>query len=978
MSVRTTRHRRRVYRAAPKSSPVKTAFLVLVSLSILAVISGVLAAGAAYAYFTRDLPSPNQLQDRQTFRTTKILDRNGRLLYELFDPQAGKRTSVKLSEISKYLVTATIDIEDATFYQNPGISPRGILRAAWADIRGEEIQGGSTITQQLVKKVLLTDEFSYERKIQEAILAYRVTQDYTKDQILEWYLNEIPYGNLAYGIQAAAEAYFGKDAKDLDLAESSMLAGLPQSPSLLSPLVDPAAAKRRQRMVLDAMVRENDITQAQADAAFAQPLEYQPMKYGIEAPHFVMYVRNMLEKKYGPKVLYNDGLTVTTTLDLDMQHVAERIARQQVEKLAKDNIHNAALVAMRPNTGEILAMLGSVDYFNRNISGQVNIATSERQPGSTFKPFTYSASFLKGWSPATVILDAATTFQDRAGRPYTPKNNDNLFHGPVTVRTALSNSMNIPAVKAIQFVGVKNAIALAHQMGITSLNNEDMYDLSVTLGGGEVKLLDLVYAYSAFANNGQLYGQLVPKDAQRPGYRTLDPVAILKVEDASGRVLEEYSSPQHTEVLKPQVSYMITSILSDNAARTPLFGPNGPLKLSRPAAGKTGTTDDNRDLWTVGYTPDLVTGVWVGNSDNDKIAPVLSSLTAAPIWHDFMEEVLAGTPARDFEQPSGLQRVQVCAETGLLPNKYCPSKITDFFQKGTAPTKECDVHRLVTIDKTTGRLATLATPPENREDKVIAVYPPDWAAWAKAAGKPEPPQPPDDDQPAGGTPQPAARQDANSTLSLAAPASGTSVRGTVDIRGTASGRAFASYKVEYGEGANPSAWTPIGGVHTAPVNNGVLERWDTKALNGLYKLRITLTEKAVPGPSSTTPLAGPGTPPPAAPPAPTPVPAGPPKVIEIPVVADNTPPTVTVSTPTEGTKVKKSQTPKITLSAQVADNNRVAKTDFYVDDVLVGSSNAVPATVEWTVTAGPHVVRAVARDPAGNETKSADVRFQVQ
>src|SRR5450756_1921610 len=440
MSVRTARHRRRIYRTAPKPSRIRVAFLVLISLLALALITGVAAGGAAYAYFTKDLPSANQLQDRQVFRTTKILDRNGRLLYELFDPQAGKRTSVKLSEMSQYLRQASIDVEDATFYDNPGISPRGILRAAWADIRGEDIQGASTITQQLIKRVLLSDEFSYERKIQEAILAYRVNQIYTKDQILEWYLNEIPYGNMSYGIQAAAESYFGKSAKDLDLAESSMLAGLPQSPSLLSPLVDAAAAKRRQHLVLDAMVREGDATQAQADAAFAKPLDYQPMKYGIEAPHFVMYVRNLLEQKYGPKVLYNDGLTVTTTIDLDMQHVAERIARQQVEKLSKDNIHNAALVAMRPNTGEILAMLGSVDYFNVAISGQVNIATSERQPGSTFKPITYAASFLKGWSPATVILDARTVFLDRAKQHYTPKNVDLKYHGPVTVRTALSNS----------------------------------------------------------------------------------------------------------------------------------------------------------------------------------------------------------------------------------------------------------------------------------------------------------------------------------------------------------------------------------------------------------------------------------------------------------------------------------------------------------------------------------------------------------
>lgn len=977
MSVRTARHRRRIYRTAPKPSRIRVAFLVLISLLALALITGVAAGGAAYAYFTKDLPSANQLQDRQVFRTTKILDRNGRLLYELFDPQAGKRTSVKLSEMSQYLRQASIDVEDATFYDNPGISPRGILRAAWADIRGEDIQGASTITQQLIKRVLLSDEFSYERKIQEAILAYRVNQIYTKDQILEWYLNEIPYGNMSYGIQAAAESYFGKSAKDLDLAESSMLAGLPQSPSLLSPLVDAAAAKRRQNLVLDAMVREGDATQAQADAAFAKPLDYQPMKYGIEAPHFVMYVRNLLEQKYGPKVLYNDGLTVTTTIDLDMQHVAERIARQQVEKLSKDNIHNAALVAMRPNTGEILAMLGSVDYFNVAISGQVNIATSERQPGSTFKPITYAASFLKGWSPATVILDARTVFLDRAKQPYSPKNVDLKYHGPVTVRTALSNSINIPAVKTIEYVGVKNAIALAHQMGITSLTNEDMYDLSLTLGGGEVKLLDMVYAYSVLANGGQMYGQPVQKDALRPGYRPLEPVAILKVEDASGKVLEEYSGPQRSEILKPQVPYMITSILSDNAARTPLFGPNGPLKLSRPAAAKTGTTEDNRDLWTVGYTPDLVTGVWVGNSDNEKIAPVLSSLTAAPIWHDFMEEVLAGTPAKDFEQPTGLERVQVCAESGLLPNKYCPTKITDIFVKGTAPTKICDIHRVVTVDKTTGRLATVATPAENREAKVVEVFPPDWAAWAKEAGKPGLPQPPDE-QPASTTPTPVASQDGSSALVLNSPSPNLSIRGAIDIRGTASGKAFASYKVEYGQGSSPSNWLPLGGVHAAPVDNGVLERWDTKTLDGLYKLRITLTERSVAPTPVPAPIVRSGTPQPAKPPIPAPIPAGPPKVVEIPVVVDNTPPLVSISYPTEGATLRMDENPKIALSAQVSDNDKVAKTDFFVDDQLVGSSNSVPATVDWPASTGPHLLRAVARDPAGNETRSADVRFQVQ
>ncbi|MHB1161026.1 MAG: PBP1A family penicillin-binding protein [Chloroflexota bacterium] len=919
------------------------------------------------------------MQNRQVFRSTKILDRKDRLLYELFDPQAGKRTSVKLAEISPHLIDATIAIEDATFRENPGISVRGTLRAVWSNLRGEEIQGGSTITQQLIKRVLLTPEVSIERKVQEWILAYRVNQQYTKDQVLEWYLNEIYYGNMAYGVEAAAESYFGKSAKDLDLAEASMLAGIPQSPALLSPLVDTAAAKRRQRMVLEAMVRQEQITDAQAEAAFRQPLEYQPMQYGIEAPHFVMYVRDLLERKYGPQVLYSQGLTVRTTIDLDMQRTAEGIARRQVEKLAKDNIHNAAVVAMNPATGEILTMLGSVDYFNRSISGQVNIATAERQPGSTFKPITYAGTFVKGWGPGTVILDNYTVFHDRAGRPYTPKNVDKKWHGPVTVRTALSNSMNVPAVKALEYVGVKNAINLAHQMGITSLDPEGPYDLSVTLGGGEVKLLDLVFAYSVFANGGVMNGQPVPKEAQRPGYRTLEPVAILKVEDSSGRILEEYTGPQRAEVLKPQVAHLITSILSDNAARTPLFGPNGPLKLTRPAAAKTGTTDDNRDLWTVGYTPDLVAGVWVGNSDNAEIAAVLSSLTAAPIWHDFMEEVAAGTPARDFEQPGGLERIEICPTHGLKPNKYCPTKTTELFVKGTAPTKECDIHRLVVIDKTSGKLAGPSTPPENREEKVVEVYPAEWAAWAKEAGKPEPPQPAED-QSAGQAPQPVTSRDDNSTLVLDSPTTGAAVRGTAEIRGTAAGKAFASFRIEYGEGSNPTAWKPIGAVHTSPVENGVLERWDTKSLNGLYKLRITLVGRPVaPPPPAPTPVRPGATPQPAPPPAPTAVPVAPaPKVIEVPVIVDNQAPSVNITFPQENATIKKEQIERIDLTAQVSDNHRISKTDFYVDDQLVGSSSAAPATVQWPSAPGQHTLRAVVRDVAGNETKSKDVKFRVQ
>lgn len=974
MSVRT-RRRRRTFRTAPGPSHFRTAVLILFTLGILSVLTGGLGVAAAYSYYTQDLPSPDKLRDRQVFRTTKILDRNGRLLYELFDPQGGKRTNVRLSDVSPHLVQATIAIEDASFYDNPGFNVRGIFRSALSNLQGEEIQGGSSITQQLIKRVLLSPEVTYERKIRELILAYRVSQHYSKDQILEWYLNEIHYGGIAYGIEAAAESYFGKSSRDLSLAESAMLAGLPQAPSLLSPLVDPSAGGRRQRMVLDAMVRQEFITERQAEEAANQPLDYQPMQGGIEAPHFVMYVRDLLERRYGTRLLYSGGLTVHTSIDLDMQKIAERIARQQVAKLTKDSIHNAAVVAMRPSTGEILVMLGSVDYFNRAIHGQVNIAISDRQPGSTFKPITYAAAFMKGLGPGTVILDNFTVFRDRNNQPYTPSNVDKLWHGPVTIRTALANSMNIPAVKAIEFVGVQNAIALAHKMGITSLDPGKSWDLSITLGGGEVKLLDLVYAYSAFANGGILCGQPVPPDRQGTGRSSVEPVAILKVEDADGKILEEYAGAERVEVLKPQISYLVTHILSDNDARTPLFGPNSPLKLTRPSAAKTGTTDSNRDLWTVGYTPDLVTGVWVGNSDNQEIAQVLTTLTAAPIWQSFMEEVLAGTAASEFEQPGGLEKIAICRVSGLLPDKHCPTTVTELFVKGTAPTKQCDIHRLVVVDKTTGYLATAATPPENREERVVEVFPPDWASWAKAAGKPEPPQPPPDQGQAG---QPMESRDANSALIIRAPTTGSPVGGTVEIQGTASGRAFASYRVEYGEGMAPTSWRAVGGVHSMPVENGVLERWDTRSLNGLYKLRITLTEHppALPSPIP-SPTIGAVSPMPALSPAPTPAPSTV-RVLEVPVIVDNVPPTVSLTSPKDGSSFQRAQMERITITAQVSDNHRLARTEFYVNDRLVDSTTSTPATIEWPASGGTHVIRAVARDAAGNETRSGDVKIVVR
>jgi membrane peptidoglycan carboxypeptidase len=503
----------------------------------------------AYANIALSLPAPDELGARSaTFVSTKIYDRQGDLLYELIDPHGGRRTKVPLERISPHLIQATIATEDRYFYQHPGFDPIGIVRAIWYAVNEREVvSGASTITQQVARNVLLSpverSQRTLSRKIREAILAAEITRRYPKDTILEIYLNDIFYGNLAYGIEAAAETYFGKSADQLTLAEAALLAGLPQSPALHDPYTNPDAAKVRQAVVLDLMVEAGYITPAQAETAQAEELEYVPLSFPIRAPHFVMYVRQVLEEKYGAEALYKGGLRVYTTLDPRLQAIAERVAKEHVGSLAEKHVTNAALVALKPDTGEVLAMLGSVDFFDEEIAGQVNVALRPRQPGSSIKPITYVAAFEKGWTPATLIWDVPTEFPDGANPPYKPTNYDDKFHGPVLLRTALGSSYNVPAVKALQFVGLPDMLALAQRLGITSLNRPD-YGLSLTLGGGDVTLFEMVGAYATFANGG---------------VRVL-PVAIARVEDSEGRVIAEASPPglggieggQGEQVISPQ------------------------------------------------------------------------------------------------------------------------------------------------------------------------------------------------------------------------------------------------------------------------------------------------------------------------------------------------------------------------------------------------------------------------------------------
>ena len=724
---------------------------------LLLLLAFLVAVGAVGAHLLlADLPSPHTLYEHQTGASSRILDRHGRLLYEIADPHAGRHVPVPLEEIPLSCRQATIATEDADFYTNPGVDLRGILRAVWINLRGGEVlAGGSTITQQVARNLLLSPQERSQRtllrKLRESILAWRIARTFTKDEVLALYLNEVYYGNLAYGIEAAARTYFGKSVRELSLAECALLAGLPQSPAYYDPLTDPDRARRRQQVVLRLMTEQGYITPEQAELAARERLHFAATPFPIEAPHFVMYVWAWLEREFGAEALYTEGLVVTTTLDLDLQHTAEEAVRRHLARLSQASeesglreVNNAALVALDPQTGAILAMVGSPDYFNPAIDGAVNAALALRQPGSAIKPLTYAAAFSPhpsplltegqekggggGWSealtPASVILDVRTAFPTREGLPYVPENYDHRFHGPVSAREALAQSLNVPAVRVLQMVGVDRLVTLAADLGMTSFGTGERFGLALTLGGGEVRLLELTAAYAAFANGG----------------RRVEPFGVLEVRDARGHLRYQARPVPGPQVLDPRVAYLITDILSDEKARAPAFGTGSVLNLSRPAAVKTGTSSDWRDNWTVGYTPQLVTGVWVGNADGRPMRDVSGVEGAGPIWRDVMERALRGQPVVPFAEPPGLERVRVCVPSGLLPTPLCPRTREELFIAGTAPTEPDNWYQLFRIDRATGLPAGPETPPERVEERVFIVPPAEAWEWARANNWPLPPE----------------------------------------------------------------------------------------------------------------------------------------------------------------------------------------------------------------------------------------------
>ncbi|MQC26937.1 MAG: hypothetical protein DWG76_05765 [Chloroflexi bacterium] len=845
--------------------------------AVLLGVLGVFFALYQYSVIAATLPEVTELRTRAAqFETTRILDADRNLLYEILDPSAGRRTYTPLSKISPFMVAATIATEDKEFYDNPGFSPMAIGRAFYQNYTsGEVVSGASTITQQLARALLLSPEEasnqSYMRKVREAILAAEITRRYSKDEILELYLNEFYFGNFAYGVQAAAETYFGTSASELTLGQAALLAGLPQAPSVYDVYTNLDVTLARQQSVLTAMYnlsqRENCISVSNSpdpvcvtldDAAEAAlsllDYDFRSPDVQIRYPHWVHYIRNLLEAQYDPQTIYRSGFTVYTTLNPELQDMAQESVFEHVQALQALNVGSGALVIIRPSDGAILAMVGSADFYNEEHDGQINMTVSPRQPGSSIKPLTYAAAFELGWTPATLLWDVESEFPpsgnpDDPREPYIPVNYDGRHHGPVTVRTALSNSYNIPAVKVLDFVLIyddpetldveEGLVAFAHRMGITDLNEPD-YGLSLTLGGGEVKLLDLANAFAIFANEGQ----------------RVSPLAITKIVDHEGNIVFEADMPEPEQVIRPEHAYLISSILSDNQARTPSFGSNSVLNLPFEVAAKTGTTNDFRDNWTLGYTPDVVVGVWVGNPDFTPMQGTSGLSGAAPIWAEVMQKAIdmltSGQP-QAFTQPEGIVERVICTISGAEPSEWCPGQRREIFAFDQLPKPaDEDLWQEIRLDTWTGLRGSAQCSEYTKEVFAANVQDP-WAIkwltvtsagrdWAKDHGFDFD----DEDDPTYFTPEDECTEDdPRPLMQLLAPSNGsTFVASPLEIVAKVdASENFDRYVLEfaYGEKPDPWDWEELKSSNNRVADPETIYTWNLNPLKrGELTLRLTM------------------------------------------------------------------------------------------------------------------------------------------
>ncbi len=871
---RSRRRRASGARSAAAASRFRRWLWLAAGVLALAATSGAAVAGGSALYgkqkydeFVSAVAPPEELLATLPRGGARIYDRNGLLLYEFVDEFGGLRRPVALRDISEWVVLATVATEDASFWENNGLNIRGLVRAGIENLTplGDsdffEGSGGSSITQQLAKNVYIPleerAERTIERKLREAAIALELTGRYTKEQILEWYLNSISYGGVYVGIEAAAEGYFGKQASDLTLAEASLLAGIPASPARYDPIANLAVARARQHEVLTLMVRHGAVSEADAARARAEELVFKANRFEIEAPHFVLgRVARELQLRFGERALYEHGLEVVTTLDLGLQREAQRILEERIAEFEESsNGRNGALLALDPATGQILVYAGSRDYFRDDIEGRNDNVISLNSPGSALKPFTYMTAFMEGWSTGHGILDTPARVIDPAtGGFYEPRNPSGDFQGAISAADALGSSLNVPAFKAILFAGVDNTMAVYRQVGITTLDNPLGYGPSLTLGGVDVTLEDMTYAYSVLANGGVMRGQAA-LEGYDPGERTLDPVALLRVTDADGETLYEAGAPERRRVVGENFAYLVTAVLSDPDTQCITFGCGGLHLPGRASAQKTGTSEPYRnsraigDTWALGYTPQLVAGVWAGNADNSPMVNIDSTRISWRSWRDFMtlaHDRLRLPPAA-FEEPGGVESVELCWPSGRLPTPDCPDHGRYeglFAEEVLAGGDEEDRERLldtwwreVDIDTRSGLLATPETPAAFVSRELRLVLPEQevggWkglAGWAEETGLTRLLAPTEDSD------------EARAPLLVRSPAPAQTVSGTVRVHGRADSPGFRSYSVEWGRGDDPDSWVLLRRSEQ-PVASGELASWDTSPLtDGPYALRVRLDD----------------------------------------------------------------------------------------------------------------------------------------
>jgi len=883
---------------------------------------GVLAVSILFFNLSTQIPDPHKLMDREIAQTTKIYDRNEKLLYEVHGDI--QRTLVPINDIPDFVKQAVIVTEDKDFYTHKGFDFKRMIGATINNLLNRDVygEGASTITQQLVKNTILTSEKTYTRKIKELILSIELEQIFSKDEILQIYLNEIPFGSIAYGVQAASEIFFDKDVKDLTIAEGAVLAAVIQSPTYYSPYGNHLEElSERHHGILNAMHDAGYIDDLQLEEALNEQIQFKRRQEDIKAPHFVFYVLEELAQRYSQKQIEEGGLKIITTLDLDKQEKAQDIVTRHADSnLTAYNASNAALVSVDPKTGQILAMVGSRDYWDAEHDGNVNVAVAERQPGSSFKPIVYATAFIDKWFPGSTLFDVKTDF----GGGYTPNNYDKSFRGPVTIRYAIQNSLNIPAVKILDLVGLEKAIQKANEMGIESLNDPARYGLSLVLGGGEVKLTEMVSAFSVFANNGKL-NPITP---------------ILKIEDHDGKILEEFTEESRQsgekEVLPPQVAYLISNVLSDNNSRIPTFGPNSDLYISgQNVAAKTGTTDEYRDGWTLGYTPSVVTGVWAGNNDNTPMNNGPGIYVAAPIWNEYMRYVLDGQPAEEFNKPDDIINITVDKYSNQKPIQGSET-VTDIgasWQQPTEISKDISTYR---VCKSNGKLADSSIPEELTEEKVFRVIhsekpdDPNWEqpvqGWAASAGLSAPP--PSDK---------CTIDEVKPTIKIVQPANGSTIKNNFVIH-TLINAPVGVEKVDFyfdGNFISSSTSDPYSTTYNAAGQS-----------NGQHFIQANLTDKSGFTASDTV-------------------------NITISNQADSDLPSVTFVTPANGASLSQAQFPyniQVNATDQTSGINRV---EFKVNSVPIGTTYTPLGStyaLSWNFPgSGNYSITAVAVDNDGND-----------